>query len=179
MSVKEELVFDINMVMSVSSDLDIRQPSIAQKCLKYFEKKHILKSPVGRQYMYRLKQISDCSAPETCFVCKDNIAYDKVLCTSCMEKYSHGLKSFYKEKIEPPDFVHSFSDEDELVRITTAIENASINGFEELLEPVFYISSSDNYIHKNSKRKPYIIIAIASIICIILLFVWLSLVNAV
>ncbi len=100
---KEELLHDINMVVSLSSKQDMSMAATAQKYVAYFEQKKTLKSAVGQQYLARLKQISEGSAPKTCFICKKNNAYDGILCEDCMSKYSRGTKKFYDQQ-EKEDF---------------------------------------------------------------------------
>lgn len=98
MSSKEELLHDISMVVLMSSKQDMSIASNAERYLKYFEQKKTLNSPVGVQYLQRLKQISGGTNPKSCFVCKKNDAYDGVLCEACMSKFSRGTKDFCKKK---------------------------------------------------------------------------------
>ena len=98
MSTKEDLVNDINIVVSMSSRYDMSIPANAERYFGYFTQKKSFKTDIGNQYLTRLQQISTSTSPSTCFACKRNRAFDRILCESCMQKYSRGQKDFYGKK---------------------------------------------------------------------------------
>lgn len=125
---KEDLLNDINYVVSMSSRQDMSLPANAKKVKALLEQKKVLKTPVGTQYLQRLGQISDRKNPSTCFICKNGRAVDGVLCNACMNKYSHG-KSFYSDVEDDEDDYEDDEYEYETTsRNTPAIVKKLING---------------------------------------------------
>jgi len=95
MATKEELLREIDIVTTFSSQYNMKDAVQAEKSIKFFEEKGFLKTQIGTQYLARLKDIKDGKVDAPCFICKKNLSYDGVLCDECMSKYTRGKKNFF------------------------------------------------------------------------------------
>lgn len=114
MAAKEDLIHDINIVTTLSSQQDMSVPANARRYLQYYEQRRTFKTEIGHHYLERLKQVSGGLNPDKCFVCKKNRAYDGILCEACMQKYTRGAGHFYNE-----------SDQDVFSTLDSIFENSN------------------------------------------------------
>lgn len=90
---KKDLIF----ILGVSEKYDLRKDDYVRKLNILLKTRSDLNTTLGRKYRERLQAIEEGKNVDKCFICDKNPAADRVICDSCMEKYSFGKKRIYSE----------------------------------------------------------------------------------
>ncbi len=96
---KKELLF----ILGISEKYNLRDDRVVARINQLLESRADLNTSLGKQYRERLRSIQQGTNDEKCFICKRNSADDRVICVSCMQKYSNGNKHIYGQQGKTAD----------------------------------------------------------------------------
>ena len=86
---KELVLKEISMIIKLDRQYDLSNPEIAKKTYIFIKQKNVFKTPAGARLIQRLERNSTGAVvKDTCIFCGKNPGNNKLLCDTCVNKYS-------------------------------------------------------------------------------------------
>ena len=116
---------ELHFITNISSKYDMNKPSEAARIKRALSKDgDMFKTSMGTVYSQRLDEIIGDLPVSMCCLCSKEEAVDKVICRSCMKKFSGG-KQFFTEIAAKEESVAEEAVAEEAVTEETAAEKVT------------------------------------------------------
>ncbi|MBR5992538.1 MAG: hypothetical protein IK018_01910 [Lachnospiraceae bacterium] len=100
MDEKEKLKKELRLILSISEKYNLCDDRVVKKLNELLKAKNDFSTSLGKKYMAHLLDVENGSSSKNCFICNKEHATDRVICNSCMQKYSGGKMHIFGQEIE-------------------------------------------------------------------------------